>query len=77
MNKARRKTLEEIREALDGLMLQVDELAEAEQEAFDNLPESLQETERGEAMQAAIDNLDSLRNSLEEAGEYIEDITNA
>lgn len=77
MNKARRKTLEEIREALDGLMLQVDELAEAEQEAFDNLPESLQETERGEAMQAAIDNLDSLRNSLEEAGEYIEDITSA
>ncbi|MBE6368895.1 MAG: hypothetical protein E7056_01890 [Lentisphaerae bacterium] len=77
MNKARRKTLEEIREALGGLMLQVNELAEAEQEAFDNLPESLQETERGEAMQAAIDNLDSLRNSLEEAGEYIEDITNA
>ena len=77
MNNERRKKIEKIREDLDGLMALVEELAEEEQEAFDNLPESLQDTERGEAMQTAIDNLDNLQNSLEEAGEYCDEITNA
>lgn len=76
MNNARRKALEEINETLGTLLAQVEELAEAEQEAFDNMPESLQATERGEAMQTAIDNLDSLRSSLEDASSYIEDIVN-
>jgi hypothetical protein len=38
------------------------------------MPESLQESERGEAMQEAIDNLESASSSLEEAIDYLNEI---
>lgn len=77
MNNERRKALEEINETIGGLFAQVEELRDQENEAYDNLPESLQNSARGEAMQTAIDNLDYLQSSLEEAAGYIEEITNA
>ena len=77
MNQERRNTLEEINETIGGLLAQVEELIEQENEAYDNLPESIQNSERGESMQTAIDNLESLQSSLEEAAGYIEEITNA
>jgi len=77
MNQERRKHLEEINETIGGLLAQVEELLEQENEAYDNLPESIQNSERGESMQTAIDNLESLQSSLEEAAGYIEEITNA
>ena len=50
---------EEIKaEAID----QLSEIRDEEQEAFDNLPEALQDSERGENMQDCIDDL------LEEIG---------
>lgn len=42
-----------------------------EQEAYDNLPENLQGSERGEAMSEAADNLDSAYNSMDEVLEYL------
>lgn len=57
MNAARRKRLQE---ALDIII----EVKEEEQEAFDNLPESFQEGERGELMQEAIDTLDNIESEL-------------
>ena len=77
MNNERRKALEEINETIGGLLAQVEELRDQENEAYDNLPESFQNSARGEAMQTAIDNLDYLQSSLEEAAGYIEEITNA
>lgn len=54
---------EEIKaEAIDQLSGIMDE----EQEAYDNLPESLQESERGENMQNCIDALDSFISDLED-----------
>lgn len=47
-----------------------------EQEALDNMPESLQEGERGEAMQDAIDNLSSAMDSVEEAVDSLEEASN-
>lgn len=38
------------------------------------MPEGLQESERGEAMQEAIDNLESTSSSLEEAIDYLNEI---
>lgn len=77
MNQERRNTLAEINETIGGLLAQVEELLDQENEAYDNLPESIQNSERGESMQTAIDNLESLQSSLEEAAGYIEEITNA
>ena len=53
---------EEIKaEAID----QLSEIRDEEQEAYDNLPESLQESERGENMQDCIDSLESFMSDLE------------
>ena len=38
-----------------------------ENECFENMPEGLQNSERGEAAQEAIDNLESAMNNIEEA----------
>lgn len=54
---------EEIKaEAID----QLSEIRDEEQEAFDNLPEALQDSERGENMQDCIDALDSFISDLED-----------
>lgn len=53
---------EEIKaEAID----QLSEIKDEEQEAYDNLPESLQESERGENMQDCIDALEYFMSDLE------------
>ena len=63
-------------EAIDRLMDDIEEVQNEEQEAYDNMPENLQESERGEAIQEAIDNLDSAWSSLEEAKDTLEEIIN-
>lgn len=55
-----------LRASIDILKNQNEGLHDEEQEAYDNLPESFQESERGEAMEAAADNLDSAMSSMEE-----------
>lgn len=53
---------EEIKaEAID----QLSEIRDEEQEAYDNLPESLQESEKGENMQNCIDALEWFMSDLE------------
>lgn len=66
MNATRRKRIQEAIEQLDELKTIIEELHDEEQEAYDNLPESFQESERGEAMEAAAGNLDSAMSSMEE-----------
>ena len=57
MNTKRREIIERslslLRKAFDDLEMVRDE----EEEAYDNMPEGLQESERGEMMQEAIDTL--------------------
>lgn len=64
MNKNRRKRIETIIEELECLMGE-------EQDAFDNTPESLQETERGEAMESHIENLDETISTLKQIVEAV------
>lgn len=53
---------EEIKaEAID----QLSEIRDEEQEAYDNLPEALQDSERGENMQDCIDALEYFMSDLE------------
>ena len=65
MNKQRRK---EIAKAID-LIEQAREILEAvldeEQEAFDNMPESLQSSERGETMEEYISTIEDFLDYLE------------
>lgn len=68
MNKQRRKAIDAVREKLEELLEELEAIKDEEQEAFDNLPESLQDSERGDKMTEAIEN-------LEYTIDYIEEIT--
>lgn len=73
MNNTRRKTIRNIRLSLEDIMVTLESTRDDEQDAFDNLPESLQESERGERMQECIDYLDEAIGSLEEAMDNLTD----
>lgn len=74
MNAKQRKTLQGYAESLDEIRSNIETMMEEEQSKLDNMPEGLQESERGEAMQEAIDNLESATSSLEEAIDYLNEI---
>lgn len=71
MNKQRRKELDTIYRKIEDLMQDLETVCREEQDAYDNLPESLQESDRGETMYNAIDNMESALSSLGEAMDYI------
>lgn len=72
MNKTRRAKLNAVINALAALKSDVELLQEEEQEAFDNLPESIQETDRGEAIQDAADSMSDAADLIDEAMEALE-----
>lgn len=72
MNKARRKTINEIYDRLAELRDLIEEVKYEEEEYRDNMPENLQCSERYEIADTACDNLDSAISSIEEALDYIE-----
>lgn len=67
MNNARRKKIADINERLDGISAEIMDLFDEEEEAFMNLPESLQESEKGELM-------DEKARQLEEAAANVHGI---
>lgn len=73
MNNARRKRICKIADALNELKSQIDELHEEEQEAFGNIPESLQGTKRYEIAENAVDMLESASLRVENAITFLED----
>ena len=72
MNEERRKALREAISLLDEVRGKVKTQKEDEQSAFDALPENMQGGEKGEAMEAAIPQLDEAVNELETAISSIE-----
>ena len=66
MNANQRKTLKGYVESLDEIKSNIETMMEDEQSKLDNMPEGLQESERGEAMQEAIDALESAADLCEE-----------
>lgn len=73
MNNARRKRICKIADALNELKSQIDELHEEEQEAFENIPESLRGTKRYEIAENAVDMLESASLRVENAITFLED----
>lgn len=74
MNKVRRKKLAEALELLEKAQAIIEEAHDEEEEAFDNLPESLQASERGETMQDYIDRLEEVGDGIQESIDEIGDI---
>lgn len=65
MNKQRRKSLEDIIERLESAKADIEDVRDEETEAYDNMPDSLRESERGEAISENCDELDSACEGLE------------
>ena len=80
MNKQRRAVLSKKVAELNTLMSQledikdsVDTIREEEDECYWNLPDSLQESEKGEIMQENVDSLDSVVSNLDDIINQIDD----
>lgn len=74
MNKSRRKELSRIAEELENLREDLDAVASEERDAYENLPESLQESDRGTAMEEAADELDDICSELDDLRQRIESV---
>lgn len=73
MNKERREELLEVVDLLEDAANRLSEIRDDEQDAFDSMPDGLQSSIRGDAMQEAIDKMDefgdailNLQNSIEQ-----------
>lgn len=73
MNKKRRERIGTAILLLDKAYAIVDRVCDEEVDAHDNLPESLQETDRAYQMEAAADELEDAKNHLEEAKDALKD----
>lgn len=73
MNKARKKLIKDGYDLIMQAKSLIDTAIEEEQEAFDNLPESLQLSERGEEMEANVEQLQECSDNLEEAINALEE----
>ena len=67
MNSKQRKQIEKWIDSINEIKEGVESMQEDETEKLDNMPENLQESERGEQMQNGIENLEAAASSLEEA----------
>ena len=66
MNNERSKEIQKITADLEAIKERIEALQEEEQDAFDNLPESIQYGERGDKMQSAIDNLEYAADNIQD-----------
>ena len=63
MNNDRRNRIRKLISQLEDIQNEIENILSDEQEAFDNMPEGFQESERGEKMQAAINHLEDIEIS--------------
>jgi hypothetical protein len=71
MNKQRKSNLSEVSDILDDAFSAIQDIIDEEQDAFDNLPESLQYSSKGDAMQDAIDLMTDWQMSIETISDKI------
>ena len=67
MNNERRKSINNLINLIDDARAQLETVKDEEQEAYDNLPEGLQQADRGQASEQAISALEDAISSLEDA----------
>lgn len=72
MNKETRKRLESLKEQLDGIVSELNEIADAEEEKYENAPENLQTSERVGAWQECADQIRSICDDIENASDELE-----
>lgn len=76
MNKARRALIDDLIEKLETIKETLDSIRDEEEDAFYNLPDSLHYSEKGEAMEEAITNLDDAMTNIDDAIDFLTEATN-
>lgn len=76
MNRERRKRIMQLSEKLSEVRTSLESILNEEEDAFDNMPESLQETERGEQMQEYIEVMGEAISYIEEMESNFKEIYN-
>lgn len=74
MNKQRRKDLVDVIDCIDEAISRLTDITCEEQDAFDNLPEGLQMSSKGEAMEEAVALMDEISSDLEDVKVKISDL---
>ena len=74
MNKARRQWLQSVINALEEQKGEIESIQYEEQEAYDNLPENLNDTERANNMYENIDDMEAAASDLEDIISNLQDI---
>lgn len=74
MNKIGRKQIEAIISQLETLRDEIESVKDAEQGKYDNLPESLQDSERGETFTDNVDNMEAAYDNLDEAISNLQEV---
>jgi len=75
MNKKQREQIGKWIDSINEIKEGVESMIEEENEKYENMPENLQDSERGEKMYEGIENLESASSSLEEAIDSLNDAT--
>lgn len=76
MNRKRRKRIMQLAEKLSEVRTSLESILKEEEDAFDNMPESLQESERGEQMQEYIETMEEAISNIEEMESNFKEIYN-
>ena len=75
MNAERRKEIAKASALIGEARAILEQVATDEREAFDNMPDSLKQSERGQQAEAAADALDEAVNACEEIDGKLEEAT--
>lgn len=76
MNKDKRRTLSSIQSRIDEIKQEVNLVLSQEQSCLDNMPESLEGTERYERFENSVENLEDTIESLKDAIKFIDEAMN-
>lgn len=74
MNKQRKKNIEKIMEQIMKLNENIEEVLWEEEDAYDNIPENLQESERARISEESIDLLTEAKDYLVDANDSLSSI---
>lgn len=75
MNANRRARIAKVVASLEALRSEIEELATDERDAFENMPESLQDSDRGQQSSAAADALESADSDVQSIIDSLTEIT--
>lgn len=64
MNKARREQVKKVVDYIESAYIMLDEIKDDEEDAFNNLPDGIAESERGEMMEQNVDTMDDCIREL-------------